>query len=246
MLNHAAMATVAEAPKKNTVYQYVGQRIKERRKLLKFNQAQLAELMGFSYQQMQKYESGSSQISVSRLLQFARVLNVPATYFYEGVRLEDSIGKEIESNIVQRTRTKPLNILLVENSSGEILQFKRVLSTLSEQVDVNVIHDAEHVLDFLIHHHSKYGRARPDVIILETLLSKNGGSQLVRSVRRMPQFLHIPIIVFTNSISKQDMMECYAQGVAGFIQKSADIQEYISTLDLMIRYWAKVVTLPNM
>ena len=246
MLNLASIETATEPHQKNNVYAYVGQRIKERRKLLKMNQAQLAELMGFSYQQMQKYESGASQISVSRMLQFSRVLGVPATYFYEGVRIEDAIGKEIDTDIVQRTRTKPLNVLLIENNSGDILQFKRVLSTCTEQVDVYVIHDAEKVTDYLNHHSSKYGRDKPDIIILETMLPRNNGLQLIKSIRKVPTLSHVPIIIFTNSISKRDMLDSYAHGVAGFIQKSADIKEYIDTVDVLIRYWARAVILPNM
>jgi len=246
MHNLATVEAVIEQQRHNNVYTYVGQRIKERRKLLKLNQAQLAQMMGFSYQQMQKYESGSSQISVSRMLQFSRVLNVPATYFYDGARIEDSIGKEIGSDIMQRTRTKPLNILLVENNSGDIMQFRRVLSTCCEQVDVYVINECDRVMDFLNHHSSKYGQEKPDIIILETMLSRTGGLQLVKTIRKMPTLSSIPIVVFTNSISKKEMLESYMCGVAGFIQKNTDIQEYISTVDIMIRYWSKAVILPNM
>jgi transcriptional regulator with XRE-family HTH domain len=47
---------------------YIGQRIRERRKLLKLSQGELAKAVGISPQQIQKYESGANQISVVRLL----------------------------------------------------------------------------------------------------------------------------------------------------------------------------------
>lgn len=56
------------------VYAYIGRRIRDRRKLLKLSQTELAGLMGFSYQQMQKYETGVSHVSARKLLLFSRIL----------------------------------------------------------------------------------------------------------------------------------------------------------------------------
>ena len=52
----------------------------------------LAGRVGAAFQQLQKYESAANRISASRLYQFARVLNVPITWFYEG--LDASRGNE--------------------------------------------------------------------------------------------------------------------------------------------------------
>ncbi len=65
------------AEQQDAVCIFIGQRIRERRKLLKLSQNELAEFMGFSYQQMQKYEKGLSHVSAGKLLLFAKILNVP-------------------------------------------------------------------------------------------------------------------------------------------------------------------------
>jgi transcriptional regulator with XRE-family HTH domain len=64
---------------------HVGARIRERRVMLGLTQQQLAELIGVTYQQAHKYERGINRVSAGRLYEIAGVLNVPITYFYEGV-----------------------------------------------------------------------------------------------------------------------------------------------------------------
>jgi transcriptional regulator with XRE-family HTH domain len=60
----------------------IGQIIKEARKARNMTQMKLSELIGVSYQQVQKYEKGSDNISVERLKQIARAVNVPVTLFF--------------------------------------------------------------------------------------------------------------------------------------------------------------------
>jgi transcriptional regulator with XRE-family HTH domain len=62
---------------------HVGARLRQRRTLLAMNQSKLGEGVGLTFQQIQKYERGSNRISSSRLYEFAKVLDVPVSYFFE-------------------------------------------------------------------------------------------------------------------------------------------------------------------
>lgn len=63
----------------------VGQRIKAARKLQKLTQTELADGIGVSYQQIQKYEKGDNRVSTSALYEIAKFLGVSMAYFYEGL-----------------------------------------------------------------------------------------------------------------------------------------------------------------
>lgn len=63
---------------------YVGRRIRERRKIVGFTQQKLAEKLGISFQQVQKYEKGLNRVGVSRLVKLSAALNVPISYFFVG------------------------------------------------------------------------------------------------------------------------------------------------------------------
>ncbi len=61
----------------------VGARIRLRRQLLGFSQSKLAEALGVTFQQVQKYEKGTNRVGASRLQAIAAVLAVPVSSFFE-------------------------------------------------------------------------------------------------------------------------------------------------------------------
>jgi transcriptional regulator with XRE-family HTH domain len=67
------------------VDRWVGQRVRERRLTLGLSQQQLAQLLGISYQQEHKYESGINRIAAGRLYAIATTLGVDISYFFEGL-----------------------------------------------------------------------------------------------------------------------------------------------------------------
>lgn len=67
---------------------HVGGRVRARRALLGLSQERLGELLGITFQQIQKYERGVNRISAGRLFEIARILEVNVPYFYEGLAEE--------------------------------------------------------------------------------------------------------------------------------------------------------------
>ncbi len=67
----------------NEIDHAIGQRIKARRQYLGYNQQTLAQQIGVSYQQVQKYENGSDRVGASRLFAIAKALEVDISYFFE-------------------------------------------------------------------------------------------------------------------------------------------------------------------
>ncbi len=69
----------------NNVDVHVGQRLRVRRSLLGISQEKLAESIGLTFQQIQKYERGINRVSAGRLFQFSKILDVPVGYFYDQI-----------------------------------------------------------------------------------------------------------------------------------------------------------------
>ena len=67
---------------------HLGRRLRRRRRLLGLTQQELAGSCGVRFQQIQKYECAANRMSASRLWQLAEVLEVPISYFYEGLTRE--------------------------------------------------------------------------------------------------------------------------------------------------------------
>lgn len=68
----------------NFVDVHVGSRIRMRRQLIGMSQEKLGELLGITFQQVQKYENGRNRVSAGRLYELAKALGVTIQYFYEG------------------------------------------------------------------------------------------------------------------------------------------------------------------
>ena len=84
----------------------VGRRLKQRRTLLGMSQERLGDLLGITYQQIQKYERGTNRIGSSRLYDICRILDVPSSYFIEGAELP---GRHGGSSVWPRTgRASPM------------------------------------------------------------------------------------------------------------------------------------------
>ena len=64
---------------------HVGKRIRHRRWLIGMTQQQLAERVGIKFQQIQKYETGANRVSASRLWDISDALEVPVSFFFEGL-----------------------------------------------------------------------------------------------------------------------------------------------------------------
>jgi transcriptional regulator with XRE-family HTH domain len=95
--NDTGTGAMTDTPKKtkgkpNPIDIHVGNRLRVKRTLLGLSQEKLAEAIGITFQQVQKYERGTNRISASRLYQFAEVLNVPAAYFFESYSLPATAG----------------------------------------------------------------------------------------------------------------------------------------------------------
>src|SRR5579863_16647 len=78
---------VCVVPKKqaNPVDAQVGSRVRIRRMLIGMSQEKLGDLLGLTFQQVQKYEKGVNRIGAGRLYEIARILGVPIDFFYDGV-----------------------------------------------------------------------------------------------------------------------------------------------------------------
>jgi transcriptional regulator with XRE-family HTH domain len=69
----------------NQIDKHIGSRVRARRIMLGMSQEKLADALGLTFQQVQKYEKGVNRIGASRLLHMASILDVNIEFFFEGV-----------------------------------------------------------------------------------------------------------------------------------------------------------------
>ncbi len=72
---------------------HVGRRLRARRRLLGLTQETLAKAVDIRFQQIQKYESGANRISASRLWSLAKAVDVPVSYFFDGMNGHEPVSE---------------------------------------------------------------------------------------------------------------------------------------------------------
>ena len=79
------MTDLLETRAPNPVDLHVGARIRLRRRMQGVSQEKLADALGLTFQQVQKYERGANRVSASKLYEIAAALKAPVSYFFDGL-----------------------------------------------------------------------------------------------------------------------------------------------------------------
>jgi len=102
----------------------IGDKIKTRRRKLGISQEELAEILGVTYQQVQRYENGTNKLNVENIQTVANAINVPVSYFFEG---------EKPSTIAER----PV-FYLSANENRLLRYFRKIKSNASKNTVIQV------------------------------------------------------------------------------------------------------------
>jgi len=116
---------------------HVGKRIRHRRWLVGMTQQQLAQHVGIKFQQIQKYETGANRVSASRLWDISETLEVPISFFFEGLEREQaqqSATDSVPPNLMGDKEALELirsYYSIPENQRRRLFDLARVLSSVA-------------------------------------------------------------------------------------------------------------------
>ena len=120
---------------------HVGNPVRHRRWLTGMTQQQLAQRVGIKFQQIQKYETGANRISASRLWDIADALDVPVSFFFEGIEEthEESDESANETSLIPADLMGDKEALdlvrsyyaIPENQRRRLFELARVLSDVA-------------------------------------------------------------------------------------------------------------------
>ena len=122
----------------NPIDVYVGKRIRLRREMLKMPQMDLAQLLGITFQQLQKYEKGINRISASRLWDISVVLKVSVAFFYEGIdyELDQYSPRRLYRSNIPPVMLEPSIDPLSQNSNLELITALEKIKNHKLQQDI--------------------------------------------------------------------------------------------------------------
>jgi transcriptional regulator with XRE-family HTH domain len=132
----------------NSIDEHVGQRLRQRRTIVGISQEKLAELVGITFQQIQKYENGANRISASRLFQFSQLLEVPVDFFFDDTAKLSVVGMSdtkqeafdgLPGDIMQEKETLELIRVYYSIKNPKVRKdFFKLLKSMAESNDTPV------------------------------------------------------------------------------------------------------------
>ncbi|MDZ4874082.1 MAG: Response regulator rcp1 [Chroococcidiopsis cubana SAG 39.79] len=138
----------------------------------------------------------------------------------------------------------PIEILLVEDDSGNVQLTKLALEESKMSVNLHVVEDGVEALA-LLRKEGKYASTKhPDIILLDLNLPKKDGREVLAEIKADPNLKRIPVIVLTASQAETDILNAYNLNANCYIIKPVDFDRFVKIVQSIENFWFTIVRLP--
>ena len=140
--------------------------------------------------------------------------------------------------------TRPIEILLVEDSPSDSELTLEALKDFKVRNHVSVVEDGVLAMQFL-RRQGPYAQApRPDLIMLDLNLPRKDGREVLADIKGDDHLKTIPIVVLTTSRADQDILRAYQLNANCYINKPVDLDQFINIVRVIEGFWLSIVELP--
>jgi two-component system, chemotaxis family, response regulator Rcp1 len=147
----------------------------------------------------------------------------------------------MESN---RTSAQPLEVLLVEDSPGDVRLTQEALKDAKVHINLRVVRDGIDAMAFLIREGEYATVPRPDLILLDLNLPKKDGREVLKEIKENPELKSIPVVILTTSASEADILRSYLLHANCYITKPVNLDGFLTVVKSIDSFWLSVVKLP--
>ncbi|AKB43859.1 MAG TPA: response regulator [Methanosarcina vacuolata] len=146
-----------------------------------------------------------------------------------------------------RTRIafKPVEILVVEDSKGDIGLIEEGFEDAKIGNILHIVEDGEEAIAFLRGEGQFSGSPRPDIILLDLNLPKKDGREVLEEVKGDDELKNIPIVVLTTSKAEEDILRSYNLHANAYITKPVDFDQFLDVVKSIENFWLEIVKLPS-
>lgn len=142
-------------------------------------------------------------------------------------------------------RSKPIEILLVEDNPGDIRLTEEALKEGRVRSNLHKVENGVDAMAFL-HRGGKYADAvQPDLILLDLNLPLKGGHEVLEEIKSDQHLKRIPVIVLTTSSAEADITHTYDNHVNAYITKPVDLDQFVKVIKSIEDFWFEIVMLPR-
>jgi CheY-like chemotaxis protein len=135
-------------------------------------------------------------------------------------------------------------ILLVEDSPGDVRLTREALRDAKMHINLNVARDGIEAMAFLKREGALSHAPRPSLILLDLNLPKKDGRAVLEEIKNSPDLKSIPIVILTTSLSDEDVLRSYLLHANCYITKPVNLDGFLKVVKSIDNFWLSIVTLP--
>jgi len=140
--------------------------------------------------------------------------------------------------------SRPIEILLVEDSPGDVRLTKEALREGKVLNTLHVAEDGVQAMEFLRREGKFAQTPRPDVILLDLNLPRKDGREVLAEIKSDENLKRIPVVILTISQAEEDILKTYNLGANCYINKPVDLEQFTKVVKSIDNFWFTIVTLP--
>ncbi|AAM04687.1 TPA: response regulator [Methanosarcina acetivorans] len=144
-----------------------------------------------------------------------------------------------------KVAAKPIEILLVEDSEGDVGLIEEVFEEAKIRNNLHIVEDGEEAILFLRGEKQFSGISRPDIILLDLNLPKKDGREVLEEIKEDDDLKNIPVVVLTTSKAEEDVLKSYNLHANAYVTKPVDFDQFIRVIKSIEDFWLEVVKLPS-
>ena len=140
-------------------------------------------------------------------------------------------------------RSKPIEILLVEDNPGDVRLVREALLEAKMRNNMSVAGDGEEALAFLRKQEQYTNAPVPGLVLLDLNLPRKDGFEVLQEIKSDAKLMHIPVVVLTTSQAEQDIVKSYNLHANAYVTKPVDLNQFLAVVKAIEGFWLEIVQL---
>jgi two-component system, chemotaxis family, response regulator Rcp1 len=145
----------------------------------------------------------------------------------------------------QARKNVPMEVLLVEDSLGDVRLTQEAFREANEAVQLHVAHDGVEAMAFLRKQGKYVGAPRPDLVLLDLNLPRMDGREVLLRIKEDEGLKAIPTVILTTSEAEADVAISYRRQANCYLSKPVQLEEFEELVKSINDFWLTKVELPS-
>lgn len=134
---------------------------------------------------------------------------------------------------------REIKILIVEDNEGDIILAQEAFKEMKMKNSLTLARDGEMAIELI------NNSELPDIIFLDINLPKVDGKEVLSYIKSNERLKHIPVLIFTTSTSKNDILDAYKGHANCYISKPNNLYRFQEIVRSVEQFWIDTVELPS-